>query len=350
MEDERNTAVDRVRRQADRLAAEGASLVIDADVHLTDPSTLPEAMRRQMEATPNYFHGRPISAEDALTEMGMAGVDMALVWQNPSTTPYGDDLDANHAALLAANRYVADAALRHPDRFIPAGWTDPKALGFERSAQLVETLIERFGFVVVKMNPAQNAYPIDSDDVFRTVDLIVERGAVPAFHIGSDTPFTPPEGLAKVARRHPKTPVIAVHMGGGGAAFVEAEANYQAIRRLGLEQPNIFFALSAKRDTHCESDLITYQLAGQPFRNNIACASDAPYGRMTWNFGGYRLMFESLRNGAAHTDPRLRADPHAFGEEDVARYLGGNIAALIVRASERWLARYASAEPVGRVA
>ena len=350
MDEQTAGAAERVRRQAMRLTRDGASLTIDADVHLTDPETLPDAMHRQMEATPNYFHGRPISAEDALAEMAMAGVDMALVWQNPSATPYGDDLDANHAALLAANRYIADAALAHPERFIPAGWTDPKALGFERSAALVETLIERFGFVVVKMNPAQNAYPIDSEDVFRTVDLIVERGAVPAFHIGSDTPFTPPEGLAKVARRHPDHPVIAVHMGGGGAAFVEAEENYQTIRRLGLELPNIFFALSAKRDTHCESDLITYQLAGAPFKTNIACASDAPYGRMTWNFGGYRLMFESLLDGAKHTDPRLRKDPGAFNAEDVAGYLGGNIAALIVRASDRWLARYGSAAPVGRVA
>jgi len=327
----------RVRALPDHLDTNGSSLVIDADVHITDPGGLPETMRTRVANEADYFHGRPISAEDTLAEMDWADVDMALVWQNPSSTPYGDDLDANHDALLAANAYIRQSAQRHPTRFIPAGWTDPKALGFERSAALVETLIRDFGFTIVKMNPAQNAYPLDSDMVFRTVDQIVEKGAVPAFHIGSDTPYTPPAALAKVAERHPDVPVIAVHMGGGGAGYVEAEENYREIRELGLAMPNLFFPLSAKRDTHAESDLITYQLAGLPFCDNIACASDAPYGRMSWNFGGYRLMFESLMNGQTHTDRRLQAEPGAFTQKDVSRYLGGNTAKMVAESCRRWL-------------
>ena len=66
----------------------------------------------------------PISAEDAILEMDMAGVDMALAWQNPATTVYSGGPAANTGALTQANRYMLDSALRYPDRFIPAGWVD----------------------------------------------------------------------------------------------------------------------------------------------------------------------------------------------------------------------------------
>lgn len=335
-----NGVVEQVSARLALLGAGGAR-VVDADVHLSDPAALPPEMSGRMASDANYFHGRPISAEDALTEMAMAQVDMALVWQNPSATPYCDDQAINADRLRAANLYVADAATHYPDRFIPAGWTDPKALGIKRSTDLVSHLVKDLGFVIVKMNPAQNAYPITSADVLETVAQIVDLGAVPAFHFGADTPYTPPEGLADIARRHPDVPIIAVHMGGGGAGYVEAERHYATIRRIGLAQPNLFFVLSAKRDTHIESDLISYQLAGPPFSLNIACASDAPYGRMTWNFGGYRAMFAALMDGARHTDPRLRARPDAFRPFDCANYLGGNITRLVAQASKDWLSRYA---------
>src|SRR5258706_16412034 len=115
-------------------------------------------------------------------------------------------------------------------------------------------------------------------------------------------------------------------MGGGGAGYMEAEILYHKARELGLRWPNIRFVLSAKRDTHIESDLITYQLAGEPFCKNLFCASDAPYGRMTWNFGGFRAMFRSLTDGDNHTDARLRAQPGLFTAENVQGYLGGNFA------------------------
>src|SRR5690606_1246334 len=127
----------------------------------------------------------------------------------------------------------------HPTRVIPAGWTDPKALGLTRAIELARSCVEIRGMAVVKMNPAQNEYAIDDPRVLEVVDEIVALGAIPAFHFGSDTPHTPPGGLAVVAERHPQHPLIAVHMGGGGGHFVEAEETYQAARRLGLTHPNI---------------------------------------------------------------------------------------------------------------
>ncbi|NJN28182.1 MAG: amidohydrolase family protein [Cyclobacteriaceae bacterium] len=313
-------------------------LVIDADTHVTELNTLSGAISKLYQTTPNYFHGRPISAEDLLKEMNLAGVDMSLIWQNPSTLEYyQEDLDGNYEKLLKANRNILNAFLQHPTRFIPAGWTDPKALGVHNALKLIEVLIQEFGFFIVKMNPAQNAYPLFSDGVVKCVERIVALGGVPAFHFGADTIYTPPEDLEKIAELHLETPILAVHMGGGGASYLEAEETYLKTRELGLRMPNIKFILSAKRDTHIESDLITYQLAGAPFKHNIFCASDAPYGRQSWNFGGYDSMFKSLMNGKLHTDQRLQENHDAFSQEDVNNYLGGNFARFIIEWYEKFL-------------
>jgi len=319
------------------LAAHRGRLVIDADTHATDLAAMPPDLRARRASGAGYYHGRPLSAEELLDEMRGADVDLALIWQNPAATPYSESKEDNHHALLAANRYIAEAAQRHPTRFIPAGWVDPKALGLEHALALVDTLVDELGFLFIKMNPAQNRFPIDSEPVMQLVDAIVARGGIPAFHFGADTPFTPASGLARVASRHPNHPVLAVHMGGGGAGFVEAEALYHQARELGLRQPSIRYVLSAKRDTHLEDDLITYQLAGDPFCRNLFCASDAPYGRMAWNFGGYRSLFATLIAAADHTDARVRQHPNLFTPEIAQRYLGGNFADFVVEGYSRLL-------------
>jgi predicted TIM-barrel fold metal-dependent hydrolase len=261
-----------------------------------------------------------------------------MAWQNPAATAYPGDPDGNTLALTRANRYVLESAQRYPNRFVPAGWVDPEACGLENSLELVDTLVFEFGFLVIKLNPAQGGYPIDGPLAAAIVDRIVELGAVPAFHFGADTPYTPANGLRFMAERHPEWPVIAVHMGGGGASYTQAEETYQVARRLGLECPNIRYVFSAKRDAHIESDLIEYQLAGEPYCRNLFCASDAPYGRMTWNFGGFRAMLGSLIEAEAHTDIRVRARPGLFTADSARNYLGGNFARFVAGEYRRFLA------------
>ena len=326
------TAVNLLRRLAPFLEQNQDRLVIDADTHATDLAGLTWAVRERYESETGYYHGRLLSAEDILREMELAGVDMALIWQNPAGTSYVEDQDRNAEVLLAANRYIRDAAARHPNRFFPAGWTDPRASGLSNALRLTETLVAEFGFPIVKLNPAQNQYPIDSPEVLAVVDRIVELGAVPAFHFGADTPFTPAVGLEAVTARHPERPVLAVHMGGGGAGYLEAEDLYRKARQLGLRQPNLRYALSAKRDVHMENDFITYQLAGEPWSRHLFCGSDAPYGHMGFHFGGYRAMLRGFQNPSLHTDKRLRARPDPFTAEAVQGYLGGNFSRFALAA------------------
>lgn len=334
-----SSAAERFARRADYLRRNAGRLVIDGDVHPTPRAALPAAVLSRIAADANYYHGKPLLSEQLIARMDRAGIDMAMCWQNPAVLTYGSDLDENVAKLAAANESISALAAAHPERVIPAGWTDPKALGVERAAALARRCVEELAMPVVKMNPAQNAYPIDSDEVAAVVDVIVGLGAVPAFHFGSDTPFTPAEGLARIAQRHPESPVIGVHMGGGGGHFVEAEPTYQAARRIGLENPNIVFVLSAQRDTHLESALITYAAAGEPFSRNLAAGSDAPYSEMVWNYGAFRALFASLRDGRGHGDPRLAERPDLFDDEMISGFMGGNLARLLADASERILGR-----------
>jgi predicted TIM-barrel fold metal-dependent hydrolase len=310
-------------------------VVIDGDTHPSDPATYSEALRECLRQQPNYWQGRPISAAELVHDMDIARVDMALCWQNPAILRYGDDQARNFDLLLAANQAIAGIATRYPTRIIPAGWTDPKALGVEPAGELARICVEEWGFPIVKMNPAQNAYQIDDPMVATLVDRIVALGAVPAFHFGADTPFTPASGLRHIALLHPDHPVIGVHMGGGGAGYMEADALYTAARELGLECPNVFYLLSAKRDVHIECDLIAFRAAGAPWRHNLAVASDAPYGRVCWNFGGFRAMFDALAKAEGHSDPRLKANPDLFDEETVRDFMGRNLADLAIAAYRR---------------
>lgn len=313
------------------------TVVIDGDAHPSDPALLPARVVKRMTEYPDYYHGQPISAAELVNEMNTAGVDAALCWQNPNVLDYGADQKVNFELLKGANVSIEAMAQTYPHRIIPAGWTDPKALGVAGAIEMARFCVEELGLPIVKMNPAQNAYPIDSDPVRTVLNEIIGLGAVPAFHFGSDTPYTPPEGLEAIALMHPDHPVIAVHMGGGGGHFIEADSVYVEARALGLRRPNIFYIFSAKRDVHIESDLIAYSLAGPPFTKNLAVGSDVPYGRITWNFGGFRGIFDSLRKGAKHNDKRLHAVPDLFSEDLIQGFMGRNMADLVIAADTRIL-------------
>lgn len=307
-------------------------LCADADTHISRPGCEMKRLRSANDST--YFHGRAMSAEQLVAEMDSCGVDVSLCWQNPAATRYCGDRTADFEALLDSNRYIYESCQSYPQRLVPGGWTDPKALGVEKAKELVELCVKQFGFSIVKLNPAQNGYPIDSPPVIEVTDLIVSLGATPAFHYGADTEFTPASGLEALAQRHETHPIIAVHMGGGGAGYVESEQLYHDTRALGLRCPNLHFPLSARRETHTLSDLIAFQAEGEPYALNLSCASDAPYGLQAWNFGGYREIFRAARTesmGRTAYPDALRL----FDEEAERNFLGRNFLRLAIRSHER---------------
>lgn len=332
-------ALNRLLKLSRYLRQNRDNVVIDGDTHPTDLSRLEGAIKKMYDSSDAYYQGRPISPDELLIEMKLARVDMSLTWQNPAALIYSDDQSRNLEKLSRANEDIFNLSEKFPDKFIPAGWTDPKALGLEKALALVEKCVLEWGFPIVKMNPAQNAYPIDSEDVMIVVERIVSLGATPAFHYGGDSPYTPASGLQRIAEMYSEHPIIGVHMGGGGSHYVDGDQLYIDSRKLGLRCPNIFFILSAIRDCHIESALIAYTLAGKPFVNNLACGSDAPYGKQTWNFGGFDRMFGALKDGRQHPDKRLNDHADLFTDETIQGYKGRNLANLIIRSCDSVLVK-----------
>ncbi|MBN2729238.1 MAG: hypothetical protein JXR53_08435 [Bacteroidales bacterium] len=314
------------------LVANKDKLVIDGDVHLTDVANLVEPFKTTLDNEPNYYQGRPVGLNEILSEMDIAGVDMCMIWQNPAATLYVKNENFNYQSLLSANQFIYETVTKYPHKFIPGGWIDPKAMSVKLAKQMIAVLVTEFGFPIVKMNPAQNGFMIDSPVVRELVEEIYHYGAIPAFHFGADTPFTPVEALSQLVDAINGKTLIAVHMGGGGAGYMEAEETYTKARLLGLNNPNLKFILSAKRDCHIESDLISYEMKGEPFSENLICASDFPYGKMTWNFGGFRSMFNGLTKNGKHPDPRINNNDVVFTNDSIQKYLGGNMAKLAIDA------------------
>jgi len=340
----KSSSLEFILNQRNFIKSRKDELVIDTDTHITHPELIGAETKDKLKTYKGYFQGMPICAEQLINEMDLNEVDMALIWQNPACLDYGKNQLVNFKKLVEANEYIYNSSRKYPTRFIAAGWTDPKALGVDLAKKCVEKLVLEYGFPIVKMNPAQNGFYMDSPMVFELLDTIIGLDAVPAFHVGSDTEFTSVKALQKIAATYPDTPIIAVHMGGGGAGYVEAECNYHAIRNLGLQFDNLKFPLSAKRDTHIESDLITFKLAGNNFYRNLFYASDAPYGKISWNVGGFKSLLKNLQSNDYLADTRLQEHPRLFDACSEQQIMGGNFAAFICEVYSKLLAVYGHTE------
>jgi predicted TIM-barrel fold metal-dependent hydrolase len=225
-------------------------MIVDADCHI---SPFPEG----------------IPYDDLLRRMDKAGVDQALTWLQP---PYFRDVDQGNA-------YVHEAARRHPDRILPFGWVDPHH-GLESAAATIQRCLDAYGFPGVKLNGAQNEFYID-DERFSIplIELIVEAGAVLAFHIGADAyEHTHPFRLGKIAKRYPNTPILAVHMGSSGLT--------DAMIEIAGDCPNILLIGS---NTKTKAILKAIQTLGA---SRVAYGSDTPFELMHVEVAKYRALLE----------------------------------------------------------
>lgn len=317
-------AISRLQSLIDYLDASKNHVIIDGDTHPTDVSELEGEILERYQREMGYYQGRPISEQELLDSMDSSGVDMSLIWQNPAAFQYSNDKQANLQRLLNANLAISRFADAHPTRFIPAGWTDPKALGVKGAINLVDVLVGELGFPIVKMNPAQNSYHIDSPEVFEVLERITALGATPAFHFGGDSIYTQADGLEKILMRFPDSTIIGVHMGGGGSHYVHGDQTYLDARELGLKYSNLFYVLSAKRDCHIETDLKIYTAQGKPFNENIGWGSDAPYGLQSWNLGGYQKLFDVLSRASSKEES-------LFTPRIIQNYMGSNLSNVIIK-------------------
>ncbi|MGQ9681964.1 MAG: amidohydrolase family protein [Anaerolineae bacterium] len=249
-------------------------MIIDADCHLSTSRS-----------------ERPHITADALVAlMDRAGVDRALLWQQPQ---YDGETDPG-------NRAVYEAVLAFPDRLVGIGWVNPR-LGHEQAVATIGRCFEEYGFQGIKFNGAQDRYVIDEPWVLDLVARAAEYGKPIAFHIGADAPdATHPCRLGRIAAALPETQFLMVHMGGAGAPLLDRAAVETA-----LEHPNVTLVGSAIKDT---SILEAINRLGA---HRVCFGSDTPFFLMHAQLAMYRAL---LRD-------------HSQQERD--NVLGGNVARLL---------------------
>jgi uncharacterized protein len=232
-------------------------MIVDADVHIS----------------PTPQGGVSITADELLRRMDLAGVDQALTWLQP---PY------ERGELEASNAYVAETMRRHPDRILGFGWADPR-LGVERASRAVRTSIDDHGFYGVKLNGAQNEFPIDDPKLaLPVIEAIAEADTVLALHVGVDAiDQTHPMRVASIASRFPELRILMVHMGGVG--FHDASNAAITVAR---NHPNVTLIGSAVRAV---SILNAIHALGP---DRVCFGSDTPFNLMHVELAMYRALLD----------------------------------------------------------
>ena len=190
-------------------------MIFDCDTHMS----------------PYVNHDRAIDASGLNDMLQKAGIDRALVW----LMPQGVD------NVSESNKYIYDSAKTYPI-FFPFGWTNVME-GVDKAIDDAKRCLVEYGFRGVKLNGAQNNYPIDSPDALKVCEVIAKNNGIIAFHIGADSPDnTGAFRAANVAAAFPDTTILMVHMGGAGrpnpdrSAEVIAEAmKHQNMMLVGSE-------------------------------------------------------------------------------------------------------------------
>ena len=158
---------------------------------------------------------------------------------------------------------------------------DPN-LGVERAIEEARRALDQ-GCYGVKLNGAQNGYPIDDPRLaMPVIAAIAEMGTVLALHVGADAPdFTHPARVATIALAFPELRILVVHM--GGAAFHDLSAAAIAVAR---EHPNLTLVGSAVRAIPI---LAAVRALGA---DRVCFGSDTPFELMHVELAKYRALLE----------------------------------------------------------
>lgn len=162
-------------------------LIFDADTHMSP--------YRNVDIS--------ISAEESRDRLEAAGVSKAVCWLMPQGV---DDVSES-------NSYIYEKCRSIP-MFVPFGWANIVE-GENKAVKDAIRCLDEYNFKGVKLNGAQNEYPIDSLPALHVCEEIAKRKGIIAFHIGTDSPnFTNPYRAGVVANLFPETTIVMIHMGG----------------------------------------------------------------------------------------------------------------------------------------
>lgn len=238
-------------------------MIFDADTHMS----------------PYKYTDNSVSAEQARDVLQRAGVDKAVCWLMPQMV---DDVSES-------NRYIYDRCRSIP-MYVPFGWANVRE-GEDKAVRDAVTCLEEYGFCGVKINGAQNEYPIDSLPALHVCEEIAKRNGIIAFHIGTDSPnFTNPYRAGLAANLFPETTIVMIHMGGASKTDHNVSRHVINVAKTCPNMVLIGSAIGAK-DVKIAIDELG--------SDRVMFGSDFPYGNIDASLADYRQMLGGYDASAA---------------------------------------------------
>jgi len=116
------------------------------------------------------------------------------------------------------NDSVLDAFQKEPDLIVPVAWVKPNG---EKTLADIRRYVEREGFRAIKLHPLFDAYCADDTVVDPILDL-AEELRIPVFIHSGHPPYSLPWQIAWLVERHPRVPVVMLHMGHAHGVYVDS--------------------------------------------------------------------------------------------------------------------------------
>jgi predicted TIM-barrel fold metal-dependent hydrolase len=270
---------------------------VDTQVHVVSRDHERYPLDPPAMDVPRWFetHGR--TAEQLLAEMDAVGMDRAVLVQGFSVYQYD-------------NRYTADSAAAHPDRFRCACIIDVRDRPLDHARHWVGERGARAIRLFLQLDPRDEW--LDSAAGDEVLDELEQLGAIAQTALVADQL----PSLHRAASRHPQLPFLLDHCGfsdfSGGPTYPHAQA---------------LFALASAPNVHVKLSNYVWQLATAAGADRRAVTS-----ALVDAFGASRIMWASDLTVHDHTYAELIAvaeDACAdLSERDRALVLGDAAATL----------------------
>ena len=247
-------------------------MIIDAHTHVGEPVSRGELGQQAPR----------ISAETLVASMDRAGIDRSLTFTDKGLLFYDK----------SENDKVAEAVIKHPRRLIGFACVNPQ-YGVDAVEELRRAIVE-LELKGLKLHPWVQHFSC-TDSVLDPLFEEITRREIPVLiHTGYDI-FSGPLGVADLARRYPKVPII---MGHSGCCGLWYDAIKAAKRR-----ENLYLETSG----------------------NLSIAIE----KMVENVGAGRVLFGSDMPWADSALEILKIRKLNLTDRDKDQILGGNLERLL---------------------
>jgi len=149
-----------------------------------------------------------ITAEDMLMKMHENGIDVIvthpILWGAPGVPSWQSYVDAN--------KIIADAAKKYPDKIIGFVRVNPHYK--DRAADYLEMAVKEMGIAGLKLHPRNEAYAINSEVLVHPLIERLVKLKIPMITHTGDNDFCTPLQVAQLADSFPDATIIMGHMGG----------------------------------------------------------------------------------------------------------------------------------------